>query len=91
MEQQEIQRILNEVFDVNVHDTRYAGGTAALYAAILGRKHKKNPDKYEDAAHKFIDETIEWHEERRHDFEPHPLFEKRILEIIKEDHDKTSV
>ena len=77
--------ILEKVFDLNTHDTRYSGGVAALYADMLKYKYQdKDREKLEIAAEKFITETIQWHEEHRYTFEPHQLFETRIIEIMND-------
>lgn len=83
----EWHEVAAKVFDTDVHDTRYSGGTASLYAAMLNEKFNF-PDldlvKLDEAANKFVSETIEWHEGRRHEFEPHPHFVDRILEIARD-------
>ena len=82
----EWEEIIKDVFDVNYHDTRYGGGCAALYAAVLHQKfHFKDlsVDQLEKAANKFISETMDWHERHRHNFKLHPHFDGRILEIAR--------
>ena len=76
-------QIFDEVFDVNHHDTRYAGGTEALYSDVMAKLH--DGKDFQKEAKQFMNETIEWHKERRWSFQPHPDFEKRILEIANPD------
>jgi hypothetical protein len=83
---EEHQNVINKVFDTNHHDTRYAAGAAALYAAMIVEMRDLEDltqDDLEKAANRFVDEAIEWHERKRHDFEPHPHFLGRILEIAR--------
>jgi len=81
----EWNKIVEKIFDINTHDTRYGGGVSVLYADMLKHKYKdKDREQLESAANKFIDETLNWHEEHRHNFQIHPSFETRILEIMND-------
>jgi hypothetical protein len=80
MNQEEAQMLMDKTFDATLHDTRYKGGCVSLYSAMLAKKHDKKADTFEAAANLFVEETSQWHEERRHNFEPHPEFEERIIE-----------
>jgi len=81
----EWNKIVEKIFDINTHDTRYGGGVSALYADMLKHKYKdKDREQLGSAADKFIDETLNWHEEHRHNFQIHPSFETRILEIMND-------
>ena len=83
MNNQEWDEIIEEIFDVNIHDTRYEAGVAILYTDMLKHKYKDmDREKLGTAASQFISETLEWHEKRRWNFEINPLFETRILEIM---------
>lgn len=79
MTKEESTKLIDEVFDKNLHDTRYRAGTVSLYSAILAKKYGKRADYFEAAADKFVGETSQWHEKRRWNFEPHPDFEQKIL------------
>lgn len=49
----------------NDNDTRYAAGVAGVYANAMADKFGGDAEKYYEAALKFINENVEWHESNR--------------------------
>lgn len=72
------EALADRVFDWAETDLRYAGGVAELYARMAAKLTGKKKKSFDDAAERFVDDTLQWHEGNRRNFKVHPEWRKRV-------------